>query len=157
MSCTPPYSGLASLDRAIFSKPSAMQMSTYRRNPSLLDGHRRKLRGNCTLPEDRNNETHKGAGHRGRLRDRFLKAGLDGFHDYEVIELLLTLATPRKDCKDAAKAALKRFKSLQGVLDASPEELCRVPGVGPINLFGVKLVPAVCNRYLRQHIEGKQA
>ena len=52
---------------------------------------------------------HKGEGHRKRLRDRFLKSGLDGFADYEVIELLLTLATPRKDCKDAAKAALSRL------------------------------------------------
>ena len=47
---------------------------------------------------------HKGAGHRQRLRERFLTNGLEGFHDYEVIELLLTLATPRKDCKVAAKA-----------------------------------------------------
>ena len=46
------------------------------------------------------------------------------------IELLLTLATPRKDCKDAAKAALARFKTLQGVLDAAPADLCRLPGIG---------------------------
>jgi DNA repair protein RadC len=39
---------------------------------------------------------HKGEGHRQRLRERFLKSGLDGFHDYEVIELLLTLAHPAK-------------------------------------------------------------
>ena len=64
---------------------------------------------------------HKGEGHRGRLREKFLASGLDGFHDYEVIELLLTLATPRKDCKEQAKAALRRFKTLQGVIEASPE------------------------------------
>ena len=101
-------------------------------------------------------KTHKGAGHRGRLRDRFLTSGLDGFHDYEVIELLLTLATPRKDCKAAAKAALKRFKTLQGVLDASPQELCKVPGIGPVNLFGLKLIPAASRRYLQQKIAGRQ-
>ena len=100
---------------------------------------------------------HKGAGHRQRLRERFLDAGLEGFHDYEVIELLLTLATPRKDCKDAAKAALKRFKTLQGVLDASPKELCQVPGIGPTNLFGLKLIPAVSRRYLKRRLIGKQA
>ncbi|MFO7643506.1 MAG: DNA repair protein RadC [Desulfosarcina sp.] len=100
---------------------------------------------------------HKGAGHRKRLRDRFLKSGLDGFADYEVIELLLTLATPRKDCKEAAKAALDRFKSLQAVLDAEPADLCQVPGVGPTNLFGLKLVPAVSRRYLKRHLEGKKA
>ena len=100
---------------------------------------------------------HKGAGHRQRLRDRFLKSGLDGFHDYEVIELLLSLATPRKDCKDSAKAALSRFKTLQGVLDAAPSDLCQVPGIGPTNLFGLKLVPAVSRRYLQQRLEGKKA
>jgi DNA repair protein RadC len=103
------------------------------------------------------NKPHKGAGHRGRLRDRFLRSGLDGFQDYEVIELLLTLATPRKDCKDAAKAALRRFKTLQGVLDAAPSELQEVPGIGPINLLGLKLVPAVSRRYLQQRLEGRQA
>jgi DNA repair protein RadC len=98
---------------------------------------------------------HKGEGHRRRLRERFLTSGLDGFADYEVIELLLTLGTPRKDCKEAAKAALRRFKSLQGVLGASPAELCQVPGIGPINLLGLKLVPAVSRRYLQQRLEGK--
>ena len=74
---------------------------------------------------------HKGAGHRGRLREKFLASGLDGFHDYEVIELLLTLGMPRKDCKTPAKAALKRFKTLQGVFEATPRELCEVDGIGP--------------------------
>ncbi|MBU1161105.1 MAG: hypothetical protein KKF96_00995, partial [Proteobacteria bacterium] len=70
--------------------------------------------------------THKGEGHRKRLRDKFLNTGLEGFHDYEVIELLLTLATPRKDCKEAAKTALNKFKTLQGVFEASSKSLCEV-------------------------------
>lgn len=109
------------------------------------------------MTEDTQKTQHKGAGHRRRLRDRFLKSGLDGFHDYEVIELLLSLATPRKDCKDSAKAALSRFKTLQGVLDAAPSDLCLVPGIGPTNLFGLKLIPAVSRRYLQQRLEGKKA
>jgi DNA repair protein RadC len=100
---------------------------------------------------------HKGAGHRRRLRERFLASGLDGFQDYEVIELLLTLATPRKDCKDSAKAALRRFRTLQGVLEASPEALCRVAGVGPNNLFGLKLIHAVADRYLKKKLIRKDA
>ena len=95
---------------------------------------------------------HKGEGHRRRLRDRFLNAGLSGFHDYEVIELLLTLATPRKDCKDAAKAALKHFKTLQGVLEASPKALCEVNGIGPKNMLGIKLIKAVAERYLEKRL-----
>lgn len=95
---------------------------------------------------------HKGKGHRERLRKKFLASGLSGFHDYEVIELLLTLATPRKDCKDAAKASLKRFKTLQGVLEASPAALCEVPGIGPKNLLGIKLIKAVADRYLEKRL-----
>ena len=91
---------------------------------------------------------HKGAGHRKRLRDKFLKSGLSGFHDYEVIELLLTLGTPRKDCKQAAKDLLKRFKSLQGVFEASPRELNEVKGIGPKNQLGLRLIKAVSDRYL---------
>ena len=95
---------------------------------------------------------HKGKGHRERLRKKFLASGLSGFHDYEVIELLLTLATPRKDCKDAAKASLKRFKTLQGVLEASPSALCEVPGIGSKNLLGIKLIKAVADRYLEKRL-----
>lgn len=109
------------------------------------------------MTQDQKQRVHKGAGHRKRLRDRFLESGLDGFADYEVIELLLTLATPQKDCKQAAKAALIRFKTLQGVLDAAPADLCQVPGIGLTNLFGLKLVPAVSRRYLKRHLEGKHA
>ena len=100
-------------------------------------------------------KSHKGAGHRQRLRQKFLTSGLDGFHDYEVIELLLTLGTPRKNCKDAAKAALKQFKTLQGVLEATPEDLDRVDGIGPKNLIGIKLIEAVTERYLSRKLERK--
>lgn len=103
------------------------------------------------------NQSHKGEGHRQRLRERFLSSDLDGFHDYEVIELLLTLAMPRKDCKDAAKEALLRFKTLQGVLEASPRELCQVAGIGPKNLFGIKLIKAVADRYLKKKLINKDA
>jgi DNA repair protein RadC len=100
----------------------------------------------------RNENSHKGRGHRQRLRDRFLAAGLDGFQDYEVIELLLTLGTPRRDCKDAAKEALTKFKTLQAVIEASPTELCEVKGIGPKNLFGIKLIQAVADRYFQKKL-----
>jgi DNA repair protein RadC len=99
---------------------------------------------------------HKGEGHRQRLRERFLNAGLDGFQDYEVIELLLTLGTPRKDCKDMAKAALLRFKTLQGVMEASSHELCEVDGIGLKNSFGIKLIKAVSDRYLEKKLINKR-
>ncbi len=94
-------------------------------------------------------------GHRARLRERFLSGGLTGFLDYEVIELLLTLATPRRDCKAAAKEALARFKTLPGVFEAEPGELLAVPGIGPKNAFGIRLVKAVAERYLAQRAVGR--
>jgi DNA repair protein RadC len=98
---------------------------------------------------------HKGAGHRSRLRERFLAGGLQGFHDYEVIELLLTLATPRKDCKQSAKAALRQFGSLPAVMEASAEALMQVPGIGPRNQLGIRLVKAVAERYLKKKVIGR--
>jgi len=89
-------------------------------------------------------------GHRGRLRQKFLRAGLDGFLDYEVIELLLTLGTPRRDCKEQAKEALREFKSLGGVLEASPHDLQRIRGIGPHNVFGLRFVQEVSRRFLRE-------
>lgn len=96
-------------------------------------------------------------GHRQRLRDRFHTAGLDGFHDYEVIELLLTLGTPRKDCKGTAKRVLDRFKTLPGVLEAPFEDLCEVEGIGPKNAIGIQLIKATTERYLKQRLLQKNA
>jgi ATP-dependent Clp protease adapter protein ClpS len=96
---------------------------------------------------------HPGRGHRGRLRDKFLEHGLDKFTDAEVLELLLTLATPRKDCKQQARGLLKGLGSLAAVLEADPETLAGYPGVGPRNILGLKLVPAAARRYLEQRLE----
>ncbi|NTU73782.1 DNA repair protein RadC [Candidatus Roizmanbacteria bacterium] len=95
---------------------------------------------------------NKNEGHRKRLRERFLQSGLDGFLDYEIIELLLTLGTPRKDCKQEAKLAIGKFKGLNGVLDATLEELQQIKGIGPSNAFGIKLIQAVSGRYACENI-----
>lgn len=97
----------------------------------------------------------KGAGHRQRLRKRFLQAGLDGFSDYEVIELLLTLGTPRKDCKQQAKEALKKFKNLHGVFEASTQEFQQIKGIGPENIFGIKLLQAFSERFAKEKVPKK--
>lgn len=102
--------------------------------------------------ENQENRRHKGEGHRKRLRERFLQSGLEGFLDYEIIELLLTLGTPRKDCKQTAKEAIARFKGLTGVLDSTLEELQQIEGIGPSNAFGIKLFHAVSERYAKEHI-----
>ena len=95
---------------------------------------------------------NEGEGHRKRLRERFIKSGLTGFHDYEVVELLLTLGSPRRDCKQQAKEAVKRFKTLRGVLEASPDELQQIPGIGAHSVFGIKLVQEVARRFLKDRV-----
>jgi len=100
-------------------------------------------------------EAHSPEGHYRRLRERFLANGLDGFLDYEVIELLLKLADPRPDHKPTAKALMARFGSLGGVLDAPPSLLKTVKGVGDKNIFGLRLVQAVARRYLKEEVIGK--
>ncbi len=95
-------------------------------------------------------------GHRGRLREKFIKSGISGFHDYEIIELLLTLGTPRKDCKQQAKEAMKRFKTLRGVLEASTDELQEIKGIGHHNVFGIKLFQEISERYLKERIIGRK-
>ncbi len=95
------------------------------------------------------------SGHRQRLRKRFLENGLDGFHEYEIVELLLTLGTPRKDCKPSAKALVKKFGSLQAVLEAEPKLLQAIKGVGENNIFGLKITQAVARRYLSDRVIGK--
>ncbi len=101
---------------------------------------------------EKQTKNHKGAGHRGRLRLRFLQGGLSSFLDYEIVELLLTLGTPRRDCKDMAKEAIKRFEGLRGVLDAPSEDLQRIKGIGPSNIFGLKLFQAISERYSKEHM-----
>lgn len=101
------------------------------------------------------NKKYLHAGHRKRLRDRFLQSGLDGFLDYEIVELLLTLGTPRRDCKQQAKALIKQFKGLRGALDASLDDLQAIKGVGPSNAFGIKLFQAVSEKYAKEQLPEK--
>ena len=89
------------------------------------------------------------------MREKFIKSGLAGFHDYEIIELLLTLGTPRRDCKQAAKEAIRRFGSLRGVLEAPPDELQEINGIGPHNYFGIRLIQETARKFLEEQIQEK--
>lgn len=91
-------------------------------------------------------------GHRWRLRERFQMARFKGFHDYEVLEILLTFALPRIDTKSLAKELLRSFGSLSGVFDASEDELRRIRGVGPRAAQLVALIKEVAASYLRDRM-----
>lgn len=89
-------------------------------------------------------------GHRRRLRERFINEGIDAFTEYEIIELLLTLGTPRKDVKSQAKAAIRLFGNLKGVLEASPEQMARIEGLGTQNTIAIQIIRSVAEKWLQE-------
>ena len=76
-----------------------------------------------TAKKSNDDEAPHYSGHRDRLRARFLKSGIDALQDYEILELILFSAIPRRDVKPLAKDLIKNFGSFQGVMHASPEAL----------------------------------
>ena len=98
---------------------------------------------------------NKNQGHRQRLREKFLARGLESLNDDEVLELLLTLGTPRKGLKEPARELLKTFGSFSAALEAAPEELTQVHGIGPQNSFAIHFIHSVARRYLAQRLKDK--
>ena len=80
------------------------------------------------------------AGHRERLRQRFLQAGAAAFADHELLELLLTYAIPRRDVKPIAKALLEQCGDLAGVFGAPPDMLGNIPGIGSSAVVLIRLM-----------------
>jgi len=106
---------------------------------------------------DKKEWQNKGAGHRQRLRDKFLELGIESLSNAEILELLLTFGTPRTDCKEPARLALKEYDdSLSAVLDAHPAALQKIKGIGPKNVFALHFIQGVARRYLKQRITGKK-
>jgi len=90
---------------------------------------------------------HTDAGHRQRVKERFRKEGLDEFEEVHVLELLLFYALPRIDTKPLARTLLDRFGTLALVLEATPEELMSVPGVGENVAVYLNLITAAGRYY----------
>ena len=88
------------------------------------------------------------AGHREKMKKRFLKHGLDSFEPHNVLELLLFYAIPRKDTNVIAHRLIKRFGSISAVMDAPIEELQKVEGVGENAATLIKLIPQLSRLYL---------
>jgi len=107
-----------------------------------------------TIPNDKAPDYH---GHRQRLRDRFLETGLEGFANYEVVGLLLTLAIPRSDVKRSAKALIARFGNLRGILDAPIEELQKVSGIGSVTPVALQIIKAAAVLCWRQSTAGQDS
>jgi DNA repair protein RadC len=97
--------------------------------------------------------TSDNSGHRARLRERFLNAGIESLGDYEILELLLSFAIPRKDTKPIAKDLIKRFKSVNGVLNASIDALSEIEGVGTQTAALLSLVKEVGAYCLKERVD----
>jgi len=93
--------------------------------------------------------------HRSRLKKKFAESGIGAFHDYEVLELLLTYAIPRKDVKPLAKSLLKKFGSLKNVMDANLKDLETVAGTGRHTAILLRLVKEAGTIYLKEEARKK--
>ena len=97
------------------------------------------------------------AGHRQRLRDRFRKGGADALPDYELLELILFRALPRRDTKGIAKRLLARFGSFAEVINAPEPRLKEVQDVGESVVTELKLVRAAALRMMRSELVQRPA
>jgi DNA repair protein RadC len=109
-------------------------------------------RGPITVPVM--GEESDNSGHRGRLRQRLL-ADPDGLLDHELVEYLLALAIPRRDTKPLAKALLKEFGGIAGLLTADPEVIAQTKGMGETSVAAIKIAHAAALRMLRAEVEAK--
>jgi DNA repair protein RadC len=95
------------------------------------------------------------SGHRQRLRERFMKGGADALPDYELLELVLFRAIPRRDTKDLAKRLIARFGSFSEVINAPEPRLREVAQVGDAVVTELKIVRAAALRMMRTDIVDK--
>jgi DNA repair protein RadC len=94
-------------------------------------------------------------GHRARLRQRLMTAGADALADYELLEMVLFLALPRRDTKPIARALIDRFGSFAASIAAPPQELRAVEGMGEAGAAALKIVQAAALRLARAEVQDR--
>lgn len=95
------------------------------------------------------------AGHRQRLRKRFLDGGSDAVADYELLELILFLAIPRADTKPIAKALIDRFGTFAEAVSAPSQQLLQVKGMGEAGVVALKTIAAGAERLAREEVHAQ--
>ena len=88
-------------------------------------------------------------GHRERLKNRFLKEGLDSFDNHQILELLLFYVIPRKDTNPLAHELIKKYGSLSGTFEADPEDLLTTPGLTQNAVVLLSLMPSLSRAYFK--------
>lgn len=106
---------------------------------------------------DRDDDDSLKAGHRQRLRERFLRGGPSALADYELLEVLLFMAVPRRDVKPLAKRLLQRFGSVDAIVGAEPALLTETKGVGESVVVALKIIEAVMHHAARDQVIDKNA
>lgn len=95
------------------------------------------------------------AGYRHRVCERFLKVAGDTLEEYELLELALQLAIPRRDTKALAKSLLREFGFFSGVFNASQTRLSGIKELGPTTIAHLKVIQAVGTRFGRDRIDSE--
>ena len=95
-------------------------------------------------------------GHRERIKEKFLKNGIDGFAEYEILELLLTYCIPRKDTKPIAKDLLNKFKTLDNVFKADFDKLSVIDGLGNNSIAFLKLIGYLPSIIYKDELKNKK-
>ena len=95
-------------------------------------------------------------GHRERIKEKFLKNGIDGFAEYEILELLLTYCIPRKDTKPIAKELLNKFKSLDNIFKADFDKLSAIDGLGKNSIVFLKLIGDLPSIIYKDEVKNKK-
>ena len=98
------------------------------------------------MPENKKENPHEG--HRQRVKNRFLKYGLDSFEDHQVLEALLFYAVPKKDTNELAHLLLNTFGSLDKVFEADYDNLVKVKGIGENTASLIKFCQMLSKRYI---------
>lgn len=114
----------------------------------VLRGENKKM----TEAEKKESNTPHYFGHRDRLRKRFLTGGPDALPDYELLELVLFMAIPRRDVKPLAKQLLSRFGNLAGVLNAPVADLKKCDGLSDNTVTALKAIQASAFRMMKQEV-----
>ncbi|MDR0942212.1 MAG: DNA repair protein RadC [Holosporales bacterium] len=99
-----------------------------------------------------NKKLSHSAGHRKRACDKLIKAGYENLFDYEIVELMLFLIFKRKDVKPLAKTLINKFRTIDGVLNATMEQLLEVEGVGENAFRAIKIINGIVKASLKSRI-----
>ena len=99
---------------------------------------------------------HTHEGHRKRLRERAMKEGLEHFQDHEVLEYALSFVIPYKDTNPIAHRLIAYFGSLSNVLEASPEDLVKIEGMGEVSATFLSSIIKIHNKYEMDKVKNKE-